>query len=116
MTRQFEKWVSKQEISLEELRKALDEVVSGNYEAALGGHIYKKRIRFENASKSGSGRTIICYKQDNNAIFIHGFSKNEKDSLGRTELAALKYLAKVLLSMTQEQVVAAVETGKFKEL
>lgn len=116
MTRQFEKWTLKQNIAFEELNKAMDEVISGNYEASLGGNIYKKRIRFENAGKSSSGRTIICYKQGSNAIYIHGFAKNEKDNLTSAELAALKALAKILLNMTEEQLNLAVRTGKFREI
>jgi len=58
----------------------------------LGGHLYKKRVRFEGAGKSGSGRTIICYKKDNNAIYIHGFAKNDKDNLSNAEQSAFKEL------------------------
>jgi len=75
MTKQFSKWASKQEIPENGLIKALNELKSGNYEANLGGHIYKKRIKFEGKGKSGSGRTIICYKKGDRAIFIHGFAK-----------------------------------------
>ena len=46
MTKHFAKWAKKQNISDDELSKALYEVVDGVYEANLGGHIIKKRIRF----------------------------------------------------------------------
>jgi hypothetical protein len=45
------------------LSLALAEVQAGNFEASLGGHIYKKRIKFKGQGKSGSGRTIICYRK-----------------------------------------------------
>jgi hypothetical protein len=35
-------------------------VKDGQFEADLGGHILKKRIRFQGKGKSKSGRTIIC--------------------------------------------------------
>ena len=63
MTKQFAKWASKQKIPENELATALSEVQTGIFEANLGGHIYKKRIRFEGQGKSGSGRIIICYKK-----------------------------------------------------
>ncbi len=47
MTRHFSKWASKQNISINELANALDEIKSGQFEASLGGHILKKRIRFQ---------------------------------------------------------------------
>ena len=92
ITRQFSKWISKQEIPENEIVTALTELKEGNYEANLGGNIYKKRIRFGGKGKSGSGRTIICYKKDDRAIFIHGFAKNEKSNLSRKELMAFKEL------------------------
>ncbi|PLX69584.1 MAG: hypothetical protein C0603_01260 [Denitrovibrio sp.] len=116
MTRHFSKWIAKQDISETELTKALDEVISGNYEASLGGSIFKKRVRFENTGKSGSGRTIICYKKGNNAIYIHGFAKNEKDNLSKNELIAFKELAKIIFNMTDEQITSAIYAGKFMEI
>ena len=68
MTKHFAKWASKQNIVENELYKALEEIRSGKFEANLGGHIYKKRIRFEGKGKSGSGRTIVCYQKDDKAI------------------------------------------------
>ena len=78
MTKQFSKWASKRNIPENELYKALEEIKGGNFEANLGSHLYKKRIRFKGKGKSGSGRTIVCYKKDDRAIYIHGFAKNEK--------------------------------------
>jgi hypothetical protein len=87
-----------------ELSKAIEEISSGNFEANLGGHIVKKRIRFEGKGKSGSGRTILCYKQNDRAIFIHGFAKNEKDNLSPKELVAFKEVAKILLNLSEKEI------------
>lgn len=54
MTKHFVKWASKQKIPIDDLEKALEEVGNGNYEANLGGHIYKKRIRFPGQGKRSS--------------------------------------------------------------
>jgi len=116
MTRHFAKWAKKQNIPYNELSKALNEVKDGNYEANLGGHIIKKRIRFQGKGKSGSGRTIICYKHADKAFFIHGFAKNEKANLSSKELHAFKELAKVLLSLTNEKLNIAVNKGNFIEV
>jgi len=116
MTRHFAKWTAKQNISENELYKALEEVCSGKYDANLGGHIYKKRIRFEGKGKSGSGRTIVCYKKDGMAIFIHGFAKNEKSNLSNKELIALKEFSKILLRLSDEQIQIALQAGDFIEV
>lgn len=109
MTKQFSKWASKQEIPKNELAKALEEISTDKCEANLGGHIYKKRIRFDGQGKSGSGRTIICYKKEDRAIFIHGFAKNEKANLSQKELHAFKEFAKILLRLSKKEIDLAVK-------
>jgi len=116
MTRHFSKWAGKQKISISELANALDEIGSGQFEADLGGHILKKRIRFQGKGKSKSGRTIICYKKGDRAIFIYGFAKNEKSNLSPKEFKAFKELSKVLLKMTIKQINTAVKNGDFIEV
>ena len=116
MTKHFSKWASKQKISVNELTRALAELKAGSFEANLGGHIYKKRIRFEGKGKSGSGRTIICYKKGDRAIFIHGFAKNEKSNLSRKELYAFKELSKILLGLSAAEVDIAIKNGDFIEV
>ena len=116
MTKHFSKWAFKQKIKNDKLLIALNELKNDNFEANLGGHLYKKRISFTGKGKSGSGRTIICYKKNDKAIFIHGFAKNEKSNLTVKELVALKEFSKILLSLSEEQVVKAVKNGDFKEV
>ena len=116
MTKQFSKWASNQNIVENGLSEALSEIQSGQFEANLGGHLYKKRIRFEGQGKSGSGRTIICYKKGDRAIFIHGFSKNEKSNLSKKELTAFKAFSKILLDLSDKEIYIAVENGNFIEV
>ena len=116
MTRTFARWASKQDISNDELFRALEEIQKGIFEANLGGHLYKKRIRFLGRGKRGSGRTIVCYKKGDRMIFIHGFAKNEKSSLSKKELLAFKEFAKLLLSLTPKQLAIAIKKGDFLEV
>jgi len=116
MTKQFSKWASNQNIALNGLFEAMEDVESGNFDANLGGHLYKKRIRFDGKGKSGSGRTIICYKKGNRAIFIHGFAKNEKSNLSKKELIAFKEFSKILLGFSKEEIALAVDNGNFIEV
>jgi len=116
MTNFFSKWASAQNIHEEELVTALKEVQLGKSEANLGGHLYKKRIRFEGKGKSGSGRTIICYKKEERAIFIHGFAKNEKSNLSPKELLAFKEFSKILIDLSNEDIKKAIENGAFTEI
>ncbi len=116
MTKHFSKWASKQKISQDDLSLALAEVQAGNFEASLGGHIYKKRIKFKGQGKSGSGRTIICYKKGNRAVFIHGFAKNQKSNLSKKELNLFKELSKILLNLLTKEVLIAINNGDIIEV
>ena len=116
MTKHFSKWALKQKISKVELSNTLNELQSGNFEANLGGCIYKKRIRFEGQGKRGSGRTIICYREKDKAIFIHGFSKNEQSNFSQKELIAFKELAKILLKFSTLEIEVAINNGDFIEV
>jgi len=116
MTKHFSKWASKQNISEGELFTALTEVQAGKFDANLGGNVYKKRIRFDGKGKSGSGRTIICYKKGDIAIFVHGFAKNEKSNLSKKELLAFKELSKVLLGLSKEKIVTVLDNRDFIEV
>ena len=116
MTKQFSKWVSKQQIPKNELTRTLQEVKAGNFEANLGGQIYKKRIRFQEKGKSGSGRTIVCYKKKDKIIFIHGFAKNEKSNLTKKELAGFKEFAQILLDLSPKEIKTAIKNGDFIEV
>lgn len=116
MTKQFSRWAAKRKIPEHELGRALEELQAGMFEANLGGHIYKKRIRFEGKGKSGSGRTIVCYKKDDKAIFIHGFAKNEKSNLSKKELFALKEFSKILVGLSAEKTQIVIDAGDFIEV
>lgn len=116
MTKSFSKWAKKQNIPPEELAKAIREIEDGNFEADLGGHVFKKRIRFQGKGKSGSGRTIVCYKREDRIIFVHGFAKNEKSNLTIKEFNAFKELAKILFGLSSEQLRIAIKNGDFIEV
>jgi hypothetical protein len=116
MTQRFYKWANKNDIPDGELYSAITEVLDGNFDANLGGNLFKKRIRFAGKGKSGSGRTIICYKKDNRAFYLYGFAKKVKSSLTKTELMAFKEYAAVLLSLSDVEVAIAVKNGDFLEV
>lgn len=116
MTRHFSKWIKKQGVTTEGLLGALEEVRSGSFEANLGSNLIKKRIRFKGQGKRGGGRVIICYKQGNVAIFVHGFSKGEKSNLSFQELIALKEFSKVLVQMSPEALSVAIKNQDFIEV
>ena len=99
-----------------DLVEVLDEVESGIFDADLGGHVLKKRVRFQGQGKRGSGRTIICFMKDHRAIFVHGYAKNQKASVSKKELEAFRRVAEILLNLSPDQVENSIMTGTFIEV
>ena len=116
MTREFFKWADKQSVTVADLAKVLDEVEGGNFEADLGGHVLKKRVRLQGQGKRGGGRTIICFMKDDRAIFVHGYAKNQKANINKKELEAFKRVAEILLSLPHDQIENSLKTGTFIEV
>jgi hypothetical protein len=116
MTKKFEKWAIKNKLPRQDLTKSLTEVIGGTVEANLGGHIFKKRIAKSGQGKRGSFRTIICFKQSDRAVYLHGFSKNDKENISDKELQSLKELAAILLNMNEKELQTAISSGILVEV
>lgn len=116
MTKEFAKWADKHGLTITDLADALKEVAGGSFEANLGGHVLKKRVPFPGQGKRGSGRTIICFKKDDRAIFVHGFAKNEKANVSKKELIAFRRVAEILLNLSPDQIARSISTGTFIEV
>jgi hypothetical protein len=105
---EFHNWAEKLGITDKVLSEATKEISLGGYEANLGGNIYKKRIPLGNKGKSAGARTILAFKVNDKAFFIYGFAKNKRDNIDEKELKALKKLAKIYLSLTDEELARTV--------
>ena len=80
------------------LCKAIRDAERGLIAADLGGGVIKQRIARPGQGKSGGFRTLIILKAGVCAFLVYGFAKNEKDNIGKDDLAALKILASELLA------------------
>ena len=116
MTKKFGKWAKKNKLHPQNLTKSLTEVIDGTFEANLGGHIFKKRVAKSGEGKRGSFRTIICFKQSDRVVYLHGFSKNSKENISDKEFQTLKELATILLNMNDEELQTAISSGVLMEV
>jgi len=108
-TKWFKKWARKARLTDENLLESIDNLEKGLSVADLGGNIYKVRVQRPGKGKSSGFRTIIAYRCEEKAIFLYGFSKNEKSNIDKTELNYFKKLGNDLLSLTVEQVANSIE-------
>lgn len=112
----FSRWAKEQKLTDFSLKKAIQEIGDGLYEANLGGSLFKKRIILGNRGKSSGARTIVAFKLNNSAFFIYGFAKNERSNITLREEHALKALTKVYFSYNEKQINRAIEMGELIEV
>ena len=79
----FARWASIEDISDSVLLQAAAEIVAGQFEADLGGYLFKKRLAREGSGKRGSYRVLLGYQRPNaeRIIFLYAFAKNAKANI-----------------------------------
>lgn len=115
-TKIFNQWAKKTTLQDAELKKAVQEMRQGQYEASLGGYLYKKRIALQGKGKRSGIRTIIAFKKDMNVFFVYGFSKNVRNNINEEEKQSLKKLAKIYFSYNEIQINKAIKINEFIEV
>jgi len=112
----FIRFARGQRITDKDLCEAIKRAKRGLIDADLGGGVIKQRIARPNEGRSGGSRTIVLFRAEERAFFVYGFSKNQRDNINEDELAAFKLVAKEILNYTLEQIVTAIEMGRFNEV
>ena len=115
-TKEFSRFARKAELGNAELLEAAKAVASGEWDADLGGGVFKQRIAREGGGKSGGFRTIIVFKVGGHSFFVYGFAKNERANITPKELKALKKLAATYLTLDAEGLKKASAAGEIAEV
>jgi hypothetical protein len=98
------------------LCETIREAERGSIASDLGGGVIKQRIARPGRGKSAGFRTLIVFRAGAIAFFVHGFAKNERDNIGKDELAALKKLASELLAYDDKAIAHAAASGTLVEV
>ncbi len=115
-TKWFTRFARKEGISANTLLAASKEVESGNFDADLGGGVYKQRVARPGEGKSGGYRTILCYKAGERIFFLYGFPKSAKDNIAQDEEKTFKKLARHLNEMPEAAIEGMLKTGDLEEI
>ena len=107
----FARFAGKAGIPDADLWKAARLANDGVIDADLGGGVIKQRIARTGQGKSGGSRSIILFKKDNRAVFVHGFEKNDKANIGPDELEAFRRYSEIYLGYSKAQIAQRVEDG-----
>ncbi len=102
-TKWFKKWSKKVKLTNDDLLEAISDLEDGLSTTDLGSHLFKVRVKREHSGKSSGFRTIIVYQENEKAIFLYGFGKNEKENIDKSELQYFKKLGDDLLALNPEQ-------------
>jgi len=115
-TKEFSRFARRAELGNAELLEAAKAVAAGQWDADLGGGVFKQRIAREGGGKSGGFRTIILFKVGGHSFFVYGFAKNEKANITPKDLKALKKLAATYLALDVEGLKKASAAGEIAEV
>lgn len=96
--------------------QAAADVAAGNFDADLGGGVFKQRVARPGSDKSGGYRTILCFRAGRHSFFVYVFAKSERANISAKELRALKKLADELLGYSSARIAAAEKAGELIEL
>jgi hypothetical protein len=112
----FSKFARKEGISDEKLIQTVRDVDAGKIDADYGGGVIKQRIARPQEGKSGGYRAIILFRKGDKAFFVYGFAKSVLDNLDRADVRGFKKLAKIMLSVTEQQVENLSEKAEIEEI
>lgn len=114
--RDFARWQLNEKLPDTVLCLAAKEMENGLIDADLGGLLYKKRIARQGSGKSSSYRTLLSAKIGNRYVFLHGFAKSDKTNISPKEKRALQYVGKVLLELSPDELIKALQSGVLMEV
>jgi hypothetical protein len=116
--KQFSRWAAGEAVGDADLCQAAAEAFAGQYEADLGGYLFKKRIARQDGGKSGGYRTILGFrKSDSQRIFfLYGFPKNVRANITTKERSALSANATALVDAADRQIEELKAKGTILEL
>jgi hypothetical protein len=112
----FARFVRRERIGADQLCEAVERVSRGIVDAELGGGVIKLRISRKNQGRSGGYRAILFFRAGVLAVFVYGFSKNDRANINPQELIAFKRLASEVLTFGEDAIETALESGAWSEV
>jgi hypothetical protein len=114
----FSRWAASETIGDEDLCQAAADAFAGQYDADLGGYLFKQRIARKDSGKSGGYRTILGFRKSDSSriFFLYGFPKNARANITARERAALSANAAALIGASDEQIEALKAKGTIVEM
>ena len=107
----FARFARKARISDADLWSAAQRANQGVIGADLGGGVIKQRIARAGEGKSSGSRSIVLFRKNDRAVYVHGFEKKDVSNIRPDELEAFREFAKVYLGYTNAELEKRVGDG-----
>jgi hypothetical protein len=115
-TKWFDRFARKMGIVDTKLIGITTDLEQGQWDADLGGDVYKIRLARLGEGKSGGYRTIVIFRSGKRVFFHYGYPKSARGNIDDDELAAFKDAAKTYLALTEKQLDVAVAKNALIEI
>lgn len=92
------------------------QAVNGEYDADLGGGVFKFRLARHGEGTSGGARAIVAMKVGQRVVLMFGFEKKDQANINALELRAFRKAARVYLGYTEEEMTAIVRQNSLVEI
>jgi hypothetical protein len=112
----FARFALKNGISDSALRLAVADIETGNFDADLGGCVYKQRVARQGRGKRGGYRTIVLFRQGERTFFVSGYAKKDLDNIADDDLLNYKEIAKGYMSASSRQLDGCVADDSLIEI
>ncbi len=112
----FSRFARREKIEDAVLCEAVSNAEKGVIDADLGGGVIKQRIARLNEGKSGGYRSIVLFRTGENAFFVFGFAKSERDNIKEDELKGFKALADEMFGYDNTAIDKALKSGAILEV
>jgi len=114
--KRFKKFARKHGIFDEQLLEVVKRAEIGQIYADLGGEVIKQRIERQGQGKRGGYRTIMLFRSQERAFFVYGFAKNEQENISAEELAVIREMAALYLTMVEENLKTMIDNADLWEV
>jgi hypothetical protein len=92
------------------------QATTGDYDADLGGGVFKFRLARTGEGTSGGARAIVAMKVGLRVVLMFGFEKKDMANIKADELRMFRKAARVYLNYSEEEMTAIVREKSLSEI
>jgi hypothetical protein len=116
-TKSFSRLARDAGITDPELVTAAVEVNRGEYEADLGGGVFKNRLARSGAGKRWGYRVILFFRKNERLFYAYVFAKSDRDNISQKEKRGYKESAGLYLDgLTDTELNDLIQKGRIEEI